>query len=82
MIKFVAIEGLPRRKNKTNGYVDGMLQEFMSMNVKFAKVEFDAKDYKNPASCQSVYYKAIKAGAYPITVKCINKEVYLIRRDL
>ena len=78
-MKFVKVKELPkRRKNSILIFLD----EFMTSNIKFAKVEFSEKDYKTPSSCQSAFSKAIKAGGFPIIVKSINKEVYLIRTDM
>ena len=36
MIKFIKVEELPRAK-KAYGYIDGMVREFMNMNVKLAR---------------------------------------------
>lgn len=83
-MKFIEVAELPESNpNKKNrrGVTRDKLDEFMSMNIKMAKVVSDGA-YVNNISCYNTMSKAAKNGCYPISVKMRNGEVYLIRRDI
>lgn len=80
-MKFVECkEGLPERADKKNLKV--YFEEFMSSNIKVAKVEFNKGDYKSINVAYSVIYRSAKNHGFPIEVHRINKEIYLIRKDI
>lgn len=79
-MKFTEVKELPRARRKTNIRV--RLDEFMSMGIKFAKLEYDAGEYKLPKYACGAFNISAKTGGYPIDVKMINGEVYLIRKDM
>lgn len=83
-MKFVEVTKLPEtRPNKKNrrGVTRDKLDEFMSMNVKVAKVVYD-NAYVNSISCYNTLLQTAKRCVIPVTVKMRNGEVYLIRRDI
>lgn len=57
-------------------------EEFMSLNVKCAEVFFDDKDYKSPQVCSMVLGVAAKRHQFPIAVRRIGDQVFLIRKDI
>lgn len=80
-MKLTVVKEVPKKaayKSILNGY----LAEFMKMNVKVVKINFNDREYKCASSCQSAFRRAAIAGGYPVTVTARNKEVYLIRRDM
>lgn len=80
MIKFVEVKEIPGSKVKKN--VHAYLREFVNMNVKVVKVDFDELDYANAKSAYSSFYKASRYGGYPVTAAMRNGELYLINRDI
>ncbi len=79
MIKFVEVKEVPicQKKNLQN-----YLEEFMNMNIKVARVEFDELDYKNIDAAAAAFNNSAKRGGFPITVTRRNGELYLINRDI
>lgn len=79
-MKFTVMEELPRKReyNPLGKY----LEEFMRMNVKVARVDFDAHEYASAKVCQTTLYTSIKRRALPIKTSVRNNEVYLIRTDM
>ena len=79
-MKFVEVKELPRRTVKK--HVIGYITEFMNMNVKIVKVEFNDREYKTVGSAQSSFYKCITNLGFPVKAKIIDHELYLIRKDM
>ena len=80
-MKLTVVKEVPKTRSiRTN--VIGYVEEFMKMNVKVVKIDFNEKEYKSPYSCQGSFTKAIKLLGYPITATTRNKEVFLIRNDM
>ena len=75
------VKEVPKRARKKT-LIGGYLDEFMRMNVKVVKVDFNEKEYKSAKNCQAAFLNACKRGAYPIKVQIINDKVYLIRKDM
>ena len=73
------VKEVPRKAKKN---LRGMLDEFMRMNVKAVRVDFNEKEYAHIHSCDSSFHKAVSAGAYPIDVRMFENCVYLERRDM
>ena len=81
-MKFVAITEEELAKKCPYKKMQALVREFMSMNIKIARVDFDEHDYKNTKSACGSFSRAIKDGGFPISVKMIDKELYLIRKDI
>lgn len=79
-MKFVEVKEMPRMGYKRNE-LRARLAEFMRMNVKTVKVEWEGT-YMKAAHAQMNIYRAAKNGAFPIDVRRKRDEVYLIRRDM
>ena len=47
----------PRRKS---GYLEGVLNDFIAMNVPYAQIKFDDDEYIGSGSCTSSYRTAIR----------------------
>ncbi len=79
-MKFVEVKDIPNRKrhHRLKDYWD----EFMCMNVKTAKIDFDIYEYSNPDVARSVIANSIKRFGYPIDINKRGNEIYLIRRDI
>lgn len=82
-MKFVKMDEVPEKKKgglrDTNKY---RLIEFMSLNIKVAKVDFAKDEYKNSSTCTSCLRVSIKRFGMPIDVIHRNSEVFLVRRDI
>ena len=79
-MKFTVVEKIPERKAKKKlAYI---LDEFMNMNVKFAKFEFNENEYKTASSANGALRKSAARFGYPIKVQLINGEIYFERRDI
>lgn len=80
-MKFVVVERLPE-KSCGKKRLEYILEEFMNMNVKFAKFEFNENEYKHANSAYGNLRRAAVKLGLPITVRIRNNEVYFERRDL
>lgn len=79
-MKFVEVKELPGRR-KYNP-LDVYFKDFMAMNIKIAKVDFEGNGYKSMKTAQSTLYNSAKKRGYPITIVVRNNEIYFIRRDM
>ena len=79
-MKFVKVDKVPERNRKKR--LREFLDEFMSANIKVAKVELNEGDYKTPEVRARCIYHSVKMGAYPIRVTRVKDEVFLIRKDM
>lgn len=61
--------------------VQALLEEFMSADITIARVDFNEREYKHLKSAHSSFHNAVKTGGFPIEVRCLNKQLYLIRKD-
>lgn len=55
------------------------LDEFSRMDAQAVKVVLGPGEYKNAASAQSAYYKAIRRLKYPMKAQVSKGELYLIK---
>lgn len=78
-MKFIEVKELPKRKVRTD--LRQKLDEFMAMNIKIAKVEMENR-YSSIRVAQGTIHTSAKHGGYPITVRTIDGEIYLIRKDI
>ena len=80
-MKFVKVKEVPE---KARGHKSLLTKwdEFMAMNVKVVKVDFDEDDYKNADIARSTMAMSIKRSGHPITITKRGDEIYLIRRDM
>lgn len=83
-MKFVKVDKLPESNRRyTSAYkVEARIQEFMNMNIKIARVDYNESDYKSIKTAYTGFKNACKRYVAPIDVKVVNKELYLIRRDI
>lgn len=79
-MKLVQVEMMPRKGE--NHKLKANWDEFMSMNVKYAKAELEVGEYSSPTVARSVWACSIKKFGYPIDVKLRGKDIYLVRRDI
>lgn len=82
-MKFVEVERLPRNvRGGRKSRLKNILDEFMGMNVKFARYEFDEDAYEKVVYGYKSLYNAAKHYGYPVTVHISNNEIYFERRDI
>ena len=81
-MRFVEVNELPEHIRSTKSNFKHRLDEFMAMNIKVARVEFDSSEYNSRESCRGAFVSACKRYSYPIRAVGINGDVYLIRKDL
>lgn len=82
-MKFIPVEDI---SNKNRGYryyrsVTKRLEEFLSMDVKLARIEFDPGEYCSSVSAYSPIQRCIKNNRYPINMFMFEGDIYLQRRD-
>lgn len=82
-MKFIPVDELPVSEKKSYKKRNGdYLREFLNMKVKYAKLDFTDMDYK----CIGTAYPAVKTTiryyGFPVKVKMINGELYLINLEL
>ncbi len=82
-MKFVKFEGeLPDVKRRNNKSLIRYFDDFMVANIKVAKVTLDEGDYKNVVVARNTLSRAAKRHGYPITVRRVKDEIFMIRRDI
>lgn len=79
-MKFTVVKEIPERTKKKK--LLHILDEFMNMNVKYAKFEFNENEYKTASSANGNLRKAANNYGYPITVRMVDGVVYFERRDI
>ena len=79
-MKFVEVKEAPKMGYKRNE-LQARLNEFMRMRTKTVKVIWEGT-YKSAQGAQCNISRAAKVGGFPIDVRRIKGEVYLIRRDM
>jgi hypothetical protein len=83
-MQFIEVDKLPIFDwiNRTRYETQSKLEEFMAMNIKYARVVLDEGEYASVNSAyQCIRHAAIRAN-HPILVSCICGEVYLMRTDM
>lgn len=81
-MKFVEVGTLPDNAKTRRGVMEERLEKFVRMNVKYVKIDYRIDEYTSPTSCRLSFANAAKKYNFPVDVKMINGEVYLIRRDM
>lgn len=59
--------------------IQRVLDEFSRMDAQAVKVAFEPGEYKNSASAQATYSRAIQRLKYPMKARILNDELYLIK---
>lgn len=59
-----------------------ILDEFMKTNVKMVKLSYDEGEYKNGKSLGGSLYGAVRRENYPIKIRVVQNQVYLVRTDM
>lgn len=83
-MNIVVVDDLPKKttqKHRTNN-ISGYLEEFVNMNVKFAKLEFHAGEYSRIESARQSIHQSVRTHGFPIKVCVRNRELYLVRKDI
>lgn len=80
-MKFVEVERLPEKRRPKKS-LRNLFDEFISMNVKLARVDITERDYKNTMVGYGVMRTAAKRYGAPIKVYIRNDEIYFERRDI
>lgn len=82
-MQFVKFEGkIPEIKRIHRKNLKGYFDEFMSTNIKVAKVMLNEGEYKDVVVARNVLNRSVVNHGYPITVRRVGKEIFLIRRDI
>ena len=67
----------PRKRTRCNRSAE-RLHEFLSMNVKYARMDVGKLEYSHSYSAYTSMRNMVKFYSLPIDVKMLNGEVYLI----
>ena len=81
-MNFVPVDYLPERRYTTYKKVSAYIQEFMKMNVKTVRVDYSSDEYTSAQCASTPFRYAINTDDYPIMVRIINGDLYLIRTDM
>ena len=79
-MKFVEVKDVPKRNRQKNLQV--FIDEFMSANIRCAKIEFKEHEYKNINIARSCIQTAVKRSGAPIYVVKRDDNIYFIRKDM
>lgn len=80
-MKFVKVDKIPGRRNRKKRLAL-FLEEFMTSNIKIAKVELNEGDYVSSQVRRNCIRRAIKENFYPIKATKVDDDIYLIRTDM
>lgn len=80
-MRFVEVAKIPQKIRATNHKLEHELLEFMRMDIKTARVEFDEYEYSSIDSLRVCLKVVCSRIGLPIAVKMNNGEVYLVRSD-
>ena len=73
---YTVIKELPKKKRRSP-IAREVLKFWEDDNARYALV--DGSKYSSPSSCLSSWSNAAKCINVPVTVRCINGQVYLIK---
>lgn len=80
------LDDLPKRtkleRKDENLKLQPILEQFIAMQTKIAKVTFDKGDYLNPRKGYQSLHKACTNSCQPIKPVYRNDEVFLVRTDM
>ena len=79
-MRFTVVEKVPGKAIKKN--LRHIFDEFVNMDVKFAKFEFNENEYKHANSAYNNLTRAARKYGYPVNVHVRENEVYFERRDI
>lgn len=72
-------DGLPKRENFK---LINLYNEFMATGSKVAKIDIDPDDYKSIDSAYKSVWSSLARTDFPIKLRRVNNDLYLIRTDL
>lgn len=75
-MKMIPVDCIPEKAHDRHRLQD-LIQEFVNMDAKIVKLDFDQDDYKSPAVCRSCLAIAIQRSKRPIKVWRRGDEVFL-----
>lgn len=84
-MKFVEIESIPEKGKHRRARCKNLkhlFDEFMNMNVKFAKFEFNDSEYISARSAYDILGPTAKRLGLPISIHERHGELYFERRDI
>lgn len=84
MSALIPVDKLPEKttqleKKRGRHSLVSILDEFLQMDIPYAKIQMHELEYKSYRSAYNSIYNAIKNHRYNITVHSINRELYLVR---
>lgn len=83
IMKMIPVDiGFIKLDKKVYGSSIKYLEEFYRMNIKSVKLTGWENDYKNVYSMVETIKKTAMRYDYPVKAIVINKEAYLVRKDL
>lgn len=84
-MRFITVNEIPKKeslKNRSYSNVRAQLEEFMKMNVKYAKVLYTNEEYSSVASMSHTIARSISRASFPIRLVENFNNVYLVRTDM
>ena len=81
-MKFVEVKEIPTTSRNMSCKFEERLGRFMDKNIKCARVVYDVDEYTSSTGCAIAFKRACLWYGFPVDVKQINGEVYLIHRDI
>jgi hypothetical protein len=81
-VKDIPHENRGKHSQHKKRLIETHLQEFMAMNVKFVRVEYEPSEYAYPCSCRSSLYNAIRSTGLPVRAVMEDGVIYLMRTDM
>jgi hypothetical protein len=81
LMKAIAVHCIPERMHG-NHKLRRFFEDFITSNIKLAKIELSEVEYKSPKVAQNVMGIAARRGKYPVKVMLRGDDIYLQRTDM
>ena len=81
-MKFVKVERIPGHTKVKQKPVKGVLEDFLSSDVKCARVDLEDGEYSRPSTAYSTLYEACYRYKLPLAVTFRGGDIYIFRTDM
>ena len=78
-MKLIPVDVIPRAPKKKLQF---LIDDFVKHNVPRVEVTYAPGEYKNPHSCYSSFYKAVRLSGYDIRVTTVGGRIFIENQAL
>ena len=82
MMKFIPVETIEKETHRAFKDGEAIIENILRLNSKIVKIECTDNDYSGKDSFRARLGYLIKKMRIPAIVKCMNGNIYVIRKDI